>query len=57
MNEDSSRKGPDDSSLVKGSTFHLSISSVSHGLSLLCMDGILGVDVFFLLFWVVDVPE
>lgn len=42
MKDDSSRNGPDDSSFLKGSTFHLSMSSVSHGLSFLCVEGIFG---------------
>ena len=41
MKEDSSRNAPDDSSLVKGSIFHLSMSSVSHGFSFLWVEGIL----------------
>lgn len=43
MKEDSSRKGPGASSLVKGSIFHLSMSSVSHGLGFLWVDGMLSV--------------
>jgi hypothetical protein len=41
MKEDSSRNGPGASSFVKGSIFHLSMSSVSHGFSFLCVEGIL----------------